>query len=90
VNQSNSTPNVAASSTPSPAASASVSATATATATATALTSEQARAEYYRRHPRATGWWQWLLIGGVLGLLGLVAVLLITRPSPGQASRRDE
>lgn len=61
---------------PRPSASASVSAS----PSASPMTSEEARAEYYRQHPRATGWWQWVLIGGLLTLLAAVGILLLTRP----------
>jgi uncharacterized BrkB/YihY/UPF0761 family membrane protein len=50
------------------------------TAAPTPMTSEEARAEFYRQHPRATGWWQWVLIGGLLAALAVIAGLLLTRP----------
>ncbi|MFG1922172.1 hypothetical protein [Cryptosporangium sp. NPDC048952] len=52
------------------------------TAAPTPMTSEEARAEFYRQHPRATGWWQWVLIGGLLVALAVIAGLLFTRPKP--------
>lgn len=52
------------------------------TAAPTSMTSEEARAEFYRQHPRATGWWQWVLIGGLLVALLVIAGLLLTRPKP--------
>ncbi|GAA0276953.1 hypothetical protein [Cryptosporangium japonicum] len=54
------------------------------TAAPTPMTSEEARAEFYRQHPRATGWWQWVLIGGLLAALAVIAGLLLTRPKPQQ------
>lgn len=66
-----------------PAATVTASPTAGATTAApTPMSSEEARAEFYRQHPRATGWWQWILIGGLLAALLVVAVLLFTRPKP--------
>lgn len=52
------------------------------TAAPTPMTSEEARAEYYRQHPRATGWWQWVFIGGLLAALAVIGWLLLTRPKP--------
>lgn len=51
-------------------------------ASPTPMTSEEARAEFYRQHPRTTGWWQWVLIGGLLAALLVIAGLLVTRPKP--------
>lgn len=66
-----------------PVATVTASPTAGVTAAApTPMTSEEARAEFYRLHPRATGWWQWVLIGGLLVALLVIAGLLLTRPQP--------
>ncbi|MFB9317696.1 hypothetical protein [Cryptosporangium minutisporangium] len=70
---------------PRPAASSSVSAT----PSASPMTEEEARAEYYRQNPRATGWWQWVLIGGLLALLAVVGILLLTRPDPHSSPARE-
>ncbi|SHN74496.1 hypothetical protein [Cryptosporangium aurantiacum] len=61
---------------------ATATATASASPTASPMTSEEARAEFYRQHPRATGWWQWVLIGGLVALLAVIGWLLFTRPRP--------
>ncbi|TQS41072.1 hypothetical protein [Cryptosporangium phraense] len=59
-----------------------VTASASPTTAPTPMTSEEARSEYYRQHPRATGWWQWILIGGLIAALVVVGLLLITKPRP--------
>ncbi|MFI5952380.1 hypothetical protein [Cryptosporangium sp. NPDC051539] len=61
-----------------------VTTTAPVTTAASPMSSEEARAEFYRQHPRATGWWQWILIGGLVAALVVVGLLLITKPRPDQ------
>jgi hypothetical protein len=56
---------------------------------ASPLSSDEARAEYYRLHPKSTGRWQWLLIGGLLALLVTIGVVLVRAPPKDRDSQES-